>query len=68
MKYFADNADYYDAPKRIASYDSTDKLRKTAEKRYGVSYEEALEMAYENMQIDAKNAIRGKRRPNGDHK
>lgn len=35
---------------RIKKYDSTEKLRRSSEKNFGLEYEEALEMAYENMQ------------------
>ncbi len=63
MKFFADNSDYYHALKRIASYDSVDRLRRTAEKTYGLSYEEAIEMAYENIINEAKTVVRGKRPP-----
>lgn len=53
----------YDALKRITQYDSASKIAKTAERRYGLSGYEALEMAYENMQAMAKAAIRGMERP-----
>lgn len=53
----------YDALKRITRYDSPDKLRRRAEKDYGLSGEEAIEYAYENVRDDAKEAIRGLRRP-----
>ena len=54
---------YYDVLKRIASYLPPNKLRREAEKQYGLDYEEALEMAYENVLIEAKSALRGKHRP-----
>lgn len=55
---------YYDALKRIAkSYQSTDWLQRNSERHYGLSYLEALEMAYENLQYEAAQAIKGKRRP-----
>lgn len=55
---------YFDALRRIArGYQTPDQLRRNSEKEYGVRYEEALEMAYENLQAEAKCAIRGKRRP-----
>lgn len=54
----------YDALKRIArGYQTPDQLRRGSEKQYGLAYTEALEYAYENMQQDAKNAIKGLRRP-----
>lgn len=34
-------------------------LRKEAKGAYGIDYEEALEMAYENIQAEAKNALKG---------
>lgn len=54
---------YYDVLKRITRYDSVERLRKNAEKLYGVFYEEAIEMAYANIQEEARMAIRGKRKP-----
>ena len=43
---------YYDALKRIAkAYMTTEQLQRRAEKMYGVSYHEALEMTYDNIQI-----------------
>ena len=40
-------------------YYSTDGLLQNAEPRYGLSYQEALEMSYENMRADALQAIKG---------
>ena len=54
---------YYDALKCITHYDPPDKLRKRAEKDYGLSGDEAIEMAYENVLTEARVAIKGKRRP-----
>lgn len=54
---------YYDALKLIATCRSPEWLRKNAEKEYGVPYEEALEMAYENLSSVAQQATRGRRRP-----
>jgi hypothetical protein len=54
------------ALKRITAYQTPDRLRRNADKQYGLSGEEAIEMAYENMQQEARNAIRGvrlKRKP-----
>lgn len=42
-------------------YQSPDQLRRNSGKEYGLDYEEALEMAYENMQQTAKEAVRGVR-------
>ena len=54
---------YFDALRLIGrDYLTIAQLRRNAEKGYGLSYEEALEMAYENMQATAC-AIYGKRRP-----
>lgn len=49
------------ALKRIASYDSPQKLRKRSEKDYGLDADEAIEMAYENVISEAKAAIKGVR-------
>ncbi len=54
---------YFDALKRIAAYMLPDKLRKIAEKEYGLPFEEALGYAYENVLGEAYRAIKGKRRP-----
>lgn len=55
---------YYYALRRIAKeYMTTEQLKRRAEKQYGVSYHEALEMSYDNIQGCAADAIRGKRRP-----
>ena len=48
---------------RIARYDTTGALRRSAEKRYGLGYEELLEMAYDNMREEAIVALKGYRRP-----
>lgn len=54
---------YFDALKRIAKDRMTpDQIRRDAP-NVGLEYEEYLEMAYENMQQDARNAIHRKRRP-----
>lgn len=56
---------YYDALKSIArKYQKPKQLRQTAES-VGLTYEEHLEMAYENVQGIADAAIRGRRRPRG---
>lgn len=62
MKHFANNADYYDALKRITMYDKPERLRSRSERDYGLSGDEALEMAYENVLNEARIAIKGKRR------
>lgn len=54
---------FYDALKRISLYDAPDRLRKRAQKDYGLCGGEAVEMAYENVLNEARMAIRGKRRP-----
>lgn len=53
----------YDALKRISKYTDAETLHLIAEKKYGLSGEEAIEMAYDNVRMDAFNAIRGMRRP-----
>lgn len=40
--------------KRIKAYDSVEKLRRSSEKNFGLEFEEAIEMAYENMQGEAQ--------------
>lgn len=56
--------DYFDVLKRIArNYQTPDELRRSARRDYGLEFDEALEMTYENIQADAARAIKGKRRP-----
>lgn len=38
-------------------YQKPEKIRKDSEKDWGLGYEEALEMAYENIQTDAQYAV-----------
>jgi hypothetical protein len=45
----------------IAAYDSPERMRRDAAKDGFMSFEEVIEMAYDNMQAQAKNAIRGVR-------
>jgi len=54
---------YYDALKRITKYMKPEQLMARAGKLYGLSPQEALEMAYENVLTEAANAIQGRRRP-----
>jgi hypothetical protein len=56
----------FDALKRITRYMSPDELRRTSEKKYGLDGEEAIEMAYENVLQEARDAIKGLRRPTGN--
>lgn len=56
---------YYDALRRIAKdYMTPAQIARDAAKSFGaLSTREYLEMAYENIQEEAKRAIKGKRRP-----
>lgn len=55
---------YFDTLKRIAKgYMGIDDLERWSEKKYGLNYHEALEMAYENIRSEASRAVSGKRRP-----
>ena len=59
----------YEALRRISKdYQSSEQLRRASEEEWGLSYEEALEMAYENIQNEARMAIKGMRRPNVERK
>ena len=58
-------------------YESPEELAHSAEQKYGLCYREVLEMAYENIQQEARDVIRGIRFINpicgeanctGDHK
>jgi len=40
-------------------YQSSDQLRRNAEKEYGLSSSELIEYAYDNVQNEAKNSIKG---------
>ena len=62
---YSNELSYYDALKRIASYTPPDRMRRDNERGrgYGLGADEEIEMAYENVIQEAKNAIRGKRRP-----
>ena len=54
---------YYDALKRIAAYETAERLLRHGERNYGISGEEVLEMSYENMHCEARAAIKGRKRP-----
>lgn len=48
--------------RRIAKdYQTPEQIRRSSEKDYGLSYSEALEYAYENLQSEAAYAIKGVR-------
>ncbi len=48
--------------KRIATgYKTPEQLRRGAEREYGIAADEAIEYAYENIQQEAKNAVKGVR-------
>ena len=54
----------YSAMQRITrDYMSPAELRRHAQHQYGLPYHEALEMAYENIQAEAKAALKGISRP-----
>lgn len=49
------------ALKRIARYETPAKLHRNAEREYGLDVSEAIEMAYENIQCEARSAVKGVR-------
>lgn len=51
----------YDALKRISRYETPERLMRNAMGTYGVSGEEAVWMAYENVREEAKRAVRNVR-------
>ena len=53
----------YTALKRITCYDAPAKLRRRAERDYGLSGDEAIEYAYENVLQEARNGLKGIRLP-----
>lgn len=64
MNETSNEAIYFAVLRRIAKeYQTTEELRRHSLKQYGLPYEEALEMAYQNLQAEAARAIRGRRRP-----
>lgn len=63
MTRFQQAQKFYDALYRIAQYDSPERLKKRAERDYGLDGGEAIEMAYDNVISEAKSAIKGLRRP-----
>jgi len=50
------------ALRRIAAYMTPAQLRRQSERKYGLTFEESLEMAYENVIGEAKAALRGVRK------
>ena len=54
---------YYAALKTITLYDKPERLRKRCQREYGLDWNEAIEMAYENVLMEARNAIKGRRMP-----
>ena len=54
---------FYVALKRITAYMTLKQLHRASSGQYGLEYTEALEMAYENMQDEAHNALLGYRKP-----
>lgn len=55
--------EYFDALKTITRYRPSEWFEDHAEKVYGLMPREALEMAYDNIQQTASDAIRGRWRP-----
>ena len=54
---------YFDTLRKIArGYQTVSQLKRGAG-QYGLSYVEELEMAYENLQNEARRATSGKRQP-----
>lgn len=40
-------------------YQTANQLRRNSEKEYGLDFDEAIEMAYDNIQLTAKSAVKG---------
>lgn len=55
----------HEALKRITCYQSPSHMRKHSIKEWGLPFEEVLEIAYENVQEEAKQAVKGIRVPHG---
>jgi hypothetical protein len=56
--------EYFDVLRKIArEYQPSEWFEDHAEEEYGCAGDEALAMAYDNIQTEAANAIRGRQRP-----
>ena len=53
----------YIALQRIKKYDTPERMRRESEKDWGLQFDECIEMAYENIQQEAKNGLKGVRIP-----
>lgn len=51
------NTMYYTLQSIARDYKTPEELRETSEEDYGLGYEEALEMSYENIKSDALRAL-----------
>lgn len=58
-----DYARMYIALRRISAYQSPERLRRSSEKEWGLSADEAIEAAYENVIQEAKDGLRGIYKP-----
>jgi len=54
---------YYDALKRIASYEDPEWILKHGENQWGLPGRECLIMSYENVLDEARRAVKGRKRP-----
>lgn len=59
----SDYARLHEALRTITKYMTPEQLQRQSQKRYGLEYEEALEYVYDNIQVNAKNALKNVRRP-----
>jgi hypothetical protein len=59
-----DFAQMYTFLKRIVTYDTPAQMRRNSEKNWGLQFDECIEMAYENIQQEARNGLKGIRLPN----
>ena len=53
----------YLALRRIAAYQSPEKLQRSSQKDWGLEADEAISMAYENVIQEAKSALKGLVKP-----
>lgn len=56
-------AQMYTALKRITNYEKPERLRRIAERDYGLPDDEVIEMAYENVLGEARLGLRKVRKP-----
>lgn len=57
----------YNALRRIKAYDSPERLRRHCDKDFGLTFDEAIEFAYDNVREEARQALMGVRERREKH-